>query len=137
MATVTNLTNPYLEIDGTDWTQQATTVSVVSTIEALESTSFGDSARNYTAGLQANEITATLMLAYGAAEIETDLAALIGTTFNVVVGATSSTPAADNPVYTLTGGYLESYTGINGDFGTLSTVDLTFRGGALTRAVAP
>jgi hypothetical protein len=137
MATVTNLTNPYLEIDGTDWTQQATTVSVVSTIEALESTSFGDSARNYTAGLQANEITATLMLAYGAAEIETDLAGLIGTTFNVVVGATSSTPAADNPVYTLTGCYLESYTGINGDFGSLSTVDLTFRGGALTRAVAP
>lgn len=137
MATVTNLTNPYLEIDGTDWTQQATTVSVVSTIEALESTSFGDTARNYTAGLQANEITATLMLAYGAAEIETDLAGLIGTTFNVVVGATSSTPAADNPVYTLTGCYLESYTGINGDFGSLSTVDLTFRGGALTRAVAP
>jgi hypothetical protein len=137
MATVTNLTNPYLEIDGTDWTQQATTVSVVSTIEALESTSFGDSARNYTAGLQANEITATLMLAYGAAEIETDLAGLIGTTFNVVVGATTATPAADNPVYTLTGCYLESYTGINGDFGSLSTVDLTFRGGALTRAVAP
>lgn len=137
MATVTNLTNPYLEIDGTDWTQQATSCSVVSTIEALESTSFGDTARNYTAGLQANEITATLMLAYGAAEIESDLAGLIGTTFNVVVGATSSTPAADNPVYTLTGCYLESYTGINGDFGSLSTVDLTFRGGALTRAVAP
>ncbi len=136
MATVTNLTNPYLEIDGTDWTQQATSCSVVSTIEALESTSFGDSARNYTAGLQANEITATLMLAYGASEIETDLAGLIGTTFNVVVGASSGTPAADNPVYTLTGCYLESYTGINGDFGTLSTVDLTFRGGALTRAVS-
>jgi len=137
MATVTNLTNPYLEIDGTDWTQQATSCSVVSTVEALESTSFGDTARNYTAGLQANEITATLMLAYGAAEIEADLAGLIGTTFNVVVGATGSTPAADNPVYTLTGCYLESYTGINGDFGSLSTVDLTFRGGALTRAVAP
>lgn len=136
MSTVTNLTNPYLEIDGTDWTQQATSCSVVSTIEALESTSFGDTARTYTAGLQANEITATLMLAYGAAEIESDLAGLVGTTFNVVVGATGATPAADNPVYTLTGCYLESYTGINGDFGTLSTVDLTFRGGALTRAVA-
>lgn len=136
MSTVTNLTNPYLEIDGTDWTQQATACSVVSTIEALESTSFGDTARTYTAGLQANEITATLMLAYGAAEIESDLASLVGTTFNVVVGATGATPAADNPVYTLTGCYLESYTGINGDFGTLSTVDLTFRGGALTRAVA-
>ena len=45
MATVTNLTNPYFEIDGTDYTEQTSTCSVVSTIEALESTTFGDTAR--------------------------------------------------------------------------------------------
>ena len=136
MATVTNLTQPYFEIDSNDFSDQCTSASIAYEIEALESTSFADSARNYTAGLQNNEITATLMISYGASEVEDILQGLIGTTFNTVVGATGSSPAADNPVYTLTGGYLASFTPINGDFGTLSTVDITIQGGALTRAVA-
>jgi len=136
MATVTNLTQPYFEIDSNDFSDQCTSASIAYEIEALESTSFADSARNYTAGLQNNEITATLMISYGASEVEDLLQGLIGTTFDTVVGATGSSPAADNPVYTLTGGYLASFTPINGDFGTLSTVDITIQGGALTRAVA-
>ncbi len=136
MATVTNLTQPYFEIDSNDFSDQCTSASISYEIEALESTSFADSARNYVAGLQNNEITATLMISYGASEVEDILQGLIGTTFNTVVGATGSSPAADNPVYTLTGGYLASFTPINGDFGTLSTVDITIQGGALTRAVA-
>lgn len=134
--TTTNLTNPYIEIDGVDFTDQCTAASVISTVESLENTAFGDVARKYGAGLQNNEITCTLYLAYGASEIESKLAALIGTNFDVVVGKSSGTPAADNPVYTLTGCYLETYQGINGDFGSLSTTDVTFRGGAISRAVS-
>lgn len=136
MATVTNLTQPYFEIDSNDFSDQCTSASIAYEIEALEATTFDDSARNYTAGLQNNEITATLFISYGASEVEDILQGLIGTTFDTVVGATGSSPAADNPVYTLTGGYLASFTPINGDFGTLSTVDITIQGGALTRAVA-
>lgn len=136
MATTTVLSNPYVEIDGTDFTDQATAATVTSTIEALEDTAFGSSARTYTAGLQANEITITLMLSYGATEVEAVLAGLVGTKFDTVIGATGDTAAADNPVYTLTNGYLESYTGINGTVGALQTVDITIRGGALTRAVS-
>ena len=136
MATTTVLSNPYVEIDGTDFTDQATAATVTSTIEALEDTAFGSTARTYTAGLQANEITITLMLSYGASEVEATLDGLVGTKFDTVIGATGATPAADNPVYTLTNGYLESYTPINGTVGSLQTVDITIRGGALTRAVA-
>ena len=136
MATVTNLTQPYFEIDSNDFSDQCTSASISYEIEALEATTFDDSARNYTAGLQNNEITATLFISYGATEVEGILQGLIGTTFDTVVGATGDTAAADNPVYTLTGGYLASFTPINGDFGTLSTVDITIQGGALTRAVA-
>jgi hypothetical protein len=35
----------------------------------------------------------------------------------------------------LTGAYLESYTPINANIGEMSTVEVTFVGGALTRAV--
>lgn len=136
MATVVNLTQPYVELDSNDLTDQATSCTITSTIESLESTSFADDARNYTAGLASNEITVTLYLSYGASEVEEILQGLVGTNFDTVIGATGSTPAADNPVYTLTGGYLESFTPISGDFSTLSTVDIVITGGALTRAVA-
>ena len=136
MATVTNLVSPYFEIDSNDLTDQCQSVTITNEIEALENTSVDSTARSFTAGLQNNEITATLYLSYGASEVEAILAGLVGTTFNVVVGATGSTPAADNPVWSLSGGYLSSFTPINGDYGTLSTVDITIQGGALTRAVA-
>jgi hypothetical protein len=136
MATVTTLSQPYVSIDANDLTDQSTSATVTSTIEALEATTFADSARTYTAGLQNNEISVTMMLSYGASEVEDILQGLIGTTFDVIIGASSATPAADNPVYTLTGCYLESYTPINGSLGALQTVDVTVRGGALTRAVA-
>jgi hypothetical protein len=76
------------------------------------------------------------MLSYGAGEVEATLEGLTGTTTTVEVGATSLTPGASNPVYTLTGCYLSGFTPINASLGTLQTVDVTFRGGALTRAVA-
>jgi hypothetical protein len=137
MATTTVLSNPYVSIDSNDFTDQATSCVVTSMKEALEDTAFGSTARTYTAGLESNEITVTLLLSYGASEVEAILDGLVGTKFNTVVGADgSATPAASNPVYTLTNGYLESFTPINGSVGTLQTVDITIRGGALTRATS-
>ena len=77
-----------------------------------------------------------MMISYGASEIEALLDGLVGTKFDTVIGASSATPAADNPVYTLTNGYLSSFTPINASLGTLQTVSITISGGALTRAVA-
>jgi len=136
MATTSVLANPYVELDSTDVTDQCTSAVVTSTIEQLEDTAFGSSARTYTAGLQANEITIEMMISYGASEIEALLDGLVGTKFDTVIGASSATPAADNPVYTLTNGYLSSFTPINASLGTLQTVSITISGGALTRAVA-
>ena len=136
MATTSVLANPYVELDSTDVTDQCTSAVVTSTIEQLEDTAFGSSARTYTAGLAANEITIEMMISYGASEIEQLLDGLVGTKFDTVIGASSATAAADNPVYTLTNGFLSSFTPINASLGTLQTVSITISGGALTRAVA-
>ena len=78
------------------------------------------------------------MLAYGTSEVEENLAALVGTTTDVVIYATSSTTAsATNPEYTFTGMYLESITPINGSLGELQTIDLSFAGGPYVRSVTP
>lgn len=137
MATTTVLANPALEINNVDYTDQCTQVVVTERYESLESTSFGGTARKFTAGLAAHEVTVTLMLAYGTAEVEANLEALVGTQTSVEIWANgSTTPGATNPKYTLTDCYLESFTPINGQLGQLQTCDLTFTGGTLARVIA-
>jgi hypothetical protein len=115
MATTTVLSQPALLINSVDYSDQATSATVTINFESLEATSFADGARKYTAGLGNHEVSATLMLAYGAAELEENLASLVGTTTSLEIYATSSTTAAvDNPSYTFSGAYLESITPING-----------------------
>jgi hypothetical protein len=78
----------------------------------------------------------TLFVSYGAAEVEATLAACVGKTATLVIGTKTGAAAADNPIYTLTGGYLESFEPITGSVGEMSTVDVTFTGGVLTRAIS-
>jgi len=137
MATTTVLSQPALLIDSVDYSDQCTSATVSLVFESLESTSFADGARKYTAGLGNHEVTCTLMLAYGSAEVEENLEGLVGTNVDVVIYGTSSTTAsATNPEYTFTGMYLESITPINGALGELQTVDLTFTGGTYVRATS-
>ena len=137
MATTTVLSQPNLLIDSVDYSDQCTAATVTLVFESLESTSFADGARKYTAGLGNHEVTCTLMLAYGTSEVEENLEGLVGTNVDVVIYATNSqTPGAANPEYTFTGMYLESVTPINGSLGELQTVDLTFTGGTYARATS-
>lgn len=137
MATTTVLSQPALLIDSVDYSDQCTSATVTLTVESLEATSFADVARKYTSGLQVNEVTCTLMLAYGTSEVEENLQGIVGTNVDVVIyGTSSTTPGVANPEYTFTGMYLESITPINGSLGELQTIDLTFTGGTYVRATA-
>ncbi len=137
MATTVSLSNPSIVVDAVDFTDQCTQVVVTQTVEALEASAFGDTARKYVAGLGSHEVTATFMLAYDTNEVEEKLNSLVGTNFNVeVYAAASVTPGVTNPEYTLTGCFLSSITPIHGSVGDLPTVDCTFQGGALTRATS-
>jgi hypothetical protein len=137
MATTTVLSQPALLINSVDYSDQATSAVVTINFEQLEATSFADGARKYTAGLGNHEVTCTLMLSYGASEVEENLASLVGTNTSVEIYATSSTTAtADNPSYTFSDMYLASITPINGSLGALQTIDLTFTGGTYVRATS-
>lgn len=137
--TTTNLTATYLSIDSNDLSDQLQDCTLTITKEALENTALDDTARTYTAGLEVCEVTASLFLSYGASEVEAILEGIVGTSVDVVVGKNSSTPAADNPVYTITGMYFGGggFTPFNGGVGELSTVDITLTGGSYTRSVTP
>lgn len=137
MATTVVLNQATLVVDSVDFSDQVQSISIMEQYEALESTAFGDTARKFVKGLGNHEISATLFIAYGTSEVEEKMNSLVGSNFDVVVTPTASaTPGTDNPEYTLTGCYLESITPVNGGVGELPTIDVVFRGGALTRATS-
>ena len=143
MATTVYLSNPALTINSVNLTDQATSAVLTFTQEQLETTAFGDIARKFggssITSLQNNTFEVTLYQSYAASETEATIYGLVGIQTTITVSPTATglvTPAADAPKYTLTGAYLESHTPINASLGELSTITLTFTGGALTKAVA-
>ena len=140
MATSVYLSNPVVTINSVALTDQCTSAVVNYVYEQLETTSFGDTARKYGAStvtsLQNNSIEVELFQSYTASETEATVFGLVGVTCNVVIAPASGSASATNPIYTLTGCYLESHTPINASLGELSTITLSFAGGVLTKAVA-
>ena len=140
MATSVYLSNPVVTINSVALTDQCTSATVNYVYEQLETTSFGDTARKFggaaVTSLQNNSIEVELYQSYAASETEATIFGLVGIVTTIIVAPASGNATATNPIYTLTGCYLESHTPINASLGELSTITLTFTGGVLTKAVA-
>ncbi len=136
MATSVYLSNPSVTINSVDLSDQCTAATITYTVEALENTAFGSTARTYTSGLANNSVTVTLYQSYAGSETEASIYTLVGTTTTLVLKPASGAVSSTNPSYTLTGAYLESHTPINASLGELSTIDLTFTGGTLAKATS-
>ena len=129
MATSTYLSNPVVTVNAVSLTDQCTAATFTHRFDQLENTTFGNTNRSYQAGLNNSEVTLTLYQSYAASETYATLAALVGTTTTVTVA-----DSAGGDVFTLTGAYLNEMPVINATLGELSTIDVTFVGGAYTVA---
>ena len=140
MATSVYLSNPNVTINSVDLRDQCTSATLNYVYEQLETTAFGDTARKFGAStvtsLQNNSVEVELYQSYAGSETEATIYGLVGIQTTIVVAPATGTATATNPIYTLTGAYLESHTPINASLGELSTITLTFTGGVLTKAVA-
>jgi len=132
----TYLANPVVTVNAVDISDQTTAATLNRVTESLEATAFGATARVYTAGLQNNEVTLTMYQSYAASETYATLAALVGTTTNITLKPATGTTTATNPLFTLTGCYLETLPIVNASLGELSTIDITFTGGTYSVATA-
>ena len=135
----TYLSNPAITINAVNLTDQCTSAVLNYVSEQLENTSFSNSSRSFTAGLFSNSVTVTLYQSYAASETEASIYSLVGTTTDIVLSPTTAgltTPSATAPKYSLVGAFLSSHTPINASLGELSTIDLVFSGGVLTKTVA-
>lgn len=129
MATSTYLSNPVVTVNSVSLTDQCTAATFVHRFDQLENTTFGKTNRSFQAGLSNCEVTLTLYQSYAASETYATLAALVGTTTTVTVA-----DSAGGDVFTLTGCYLNEMPVINATLGELSTIDITFVGGAYSVA---
>ena len=135
MATTTYLSNPVVTVNSVALTGWCTAATVNRVIESIDTTSFGSTAREYSGGLQNNEVTMSLFLTYGASEVYATLKALVGTRTTVTLKASSAANSATNPLHTITGCYLEALPVLQTTVGEMSQIDITFTGGAYTEVV--
>jgi hypothetical protein len=136
MATSTYLSNPVVTINSIDMTDQISASTLTRVIEALESTSFGKTARVYVAGLENSTLTLTAYNSFATSETYSTLSGLVGTSTTVKIKPTSAATSATNPESTLTGCYLETLPIVNAALGALDTIDIVFTGGVYSVAVA-
>ena len=136
MATSTYLSNPVVTINSIDMTDQISASTLTRVIEALESTSFGKTARVYVSGLENSTLTLTAYNSFAASETYSTLSGLVGTSTTVKIKPTSAATSATNPESTLTGCYLETLPIVNAALGALDTIDIVFTGGVYSVAVA-
>jgi hypothetical protein len=132
MPTSTYLSNPVVTVNAVDLTDQVSASTLTRVIEALESTSFGKTARVYVSGLENSTLTLTAYNSFAATETYATLSALVGTSTTVKIKPTSAAASATNPEFTLTGCYLETLPLVNAALGALDTIDITFTGGVYT-----
>jgi len=136
MATSTYVSDPLVTVNAIDLTDQCSSANLTRVIEALESTSFGLTARVYVGGLENSTLTLTMYNSFAASETYATLKALVGTTTTITIKPTSAATSATNPLSTLTGCYLETLPIVNAALGALDTIDITFTGGVYSVAVA-
>lgn len=135
--TSTYLSNPVVTVNSISLTDQCTAATLTVRYDQLESTAFGDTDRYYVKGLGNHELTLTLYMSYASSETYATLSSLVGTQTTVRVQPTSAADSAVNPGFVLQGSFLAELPVLNASMGELSTIDVTFTGGAYSVDTTP
>jgi len=123
------LTDAYVAVNGTAISDHLSSVTVETSADEVEFTSFGTSGfREFGAGLKDATVTADAFQDFAASNLDSILYPLYSTggTFALEVRPTSSAASSTNPKYTMTA-RLFSYSPIAGAVGDASTMAITFR----------
>ena len=134
MATV--ITNASVTIGGVDLSSHIKKVTLTSSRNELETTTFGNTAKRRVAGLADNKVAFDFNQDFSASTVEASVYSLLGTTATVVIKPTASTVSATNPSYTFTV-LVTEWTPLDAQVGELASASISWPiDGAITKAVA-
>lgn len=130
------LTNAYITVNSVVLSDRANSVTLNYEVDAVESTTFGNTGHTFVGGLQNNSCEIAFMQDFAAANVEATVFPLVGTQTTVVIKPNGATTSATNPAYTLSSTYLAAHTPVAATVGELAMTTLTFQGGSLAKATS-
>ena len=129
------MTNANVTLGGTDISEYVASVTLTTSVNEVETTSFGVGAVQRVGGLQDNSVMLDLHQDYSA--IEGLVYPLIGSTTSLVVKPNGTAVGTANPSYTTNSVLITEWTPVNGAVGELATISVTWPiSGTVTKAVA-
>lgn len=136
------LTNAFVSIDGTDFSDHVTSLTINQNVDSVETTTMGSAgARTRTGGLKDNSVTIEFNQDFSSSELEATINA-VGSTWvgkndvTIVARPDGGAVSVTNPSYTFDV-LVSEWTPINGAVGELATVSVTWPvNGAITKATA-
>lgn len=131
--------HPVITIDDTDLSDEVRQVRVAPTQPAVESTAAGAEGSESAPGIRSDSFTVRFRQQFGAGAVDEKLWGLFDgeEEFAVTVKPFNDTVSGTNPLYSGTC-FIENYSPIDGDIGSLSETDVTFPvQGKISRTTSP
>ncbi len=121
----TALVNPRVEISGSDMSQYCAECVLDVSVDELEDTNFGDTAKSRIGGLKDGSLKLKFNQDFAVGTVDSVMWALLGTVVTFKIRATSSAISTSNPSYE--GSILVTgWSPVAGSVGDLATVDVSY-----------
>jgi hypothetical protein len=130
------LTNASVTFASTDISSFVSSVTLSTSLDVVDTTSFGNTARTRVAGLADNQITIEFFQDFASGQLESVVFPTIGTSAAMVIKPVAGTTTAVNPQYSFNA-LVSEWQPLSGAVGELATASVTWPiSGAITKATS-
>jgi hypothetical protein len=127
------LTNASVTFASTDISSFVSSVTLSTSLDVVDTTSFGNTARTRVAGLADNQITIEFFQDFASGQLESVVFPTIGTSAAMVIKPVAGTTTATNPQYAFNA-LVAEWQPLSGAVGELATASVTWPiSGAITK----
>jgi hypothetical protein len=130
------LTNASVTFASTDISSYVSSISLSTSLDVVDTTAFGSTARSRVAGLADNQVTIEFFQDFASGALESVVYPTIGTSVAMVVKPVAGSTSATNPQYSFNA-LVSEWQPLSGAVGELSTASITWPvSGAITKATS-
>jgi len=130
------LTNASVTFASTDVSSYVSSITLSTSLDVVDTTSFGNTSRTRVAGLADNQVTIEFFQDFGSGLLESIVYPTIGTSAAMVIKPVAGTTTATNPSYSFNA-LVSEWQPLSGAVGELSTASVTWPiSGAITKATS-
>jgi hypothetical protein len=130
------LTNASVTFASTDVSSYVSSITLSTSLDVVDTTSFGNTARTRVAGLADNQVTIEFFQDFGSGLLESIVYPTIGTSAAMIIKPVAGSTTATNPSYSFNA-LVSEWQPLSGAVGELATASVTWPiSGAITKATS-